>query len=64
MTLAHFLTFRRDLKCGAVHGPKSPRIRKREEEKATLSADLLLNNCSVAIQDVFEEETIPLPQQS
>lgn len=64
--MAHFLTFRRGLSCGAVFSKskresQSPAIRKREEEQAILLADLLLNNCSVAIQDVFEEETIPLP---
>ncbi|KAH7024720.1 uncharacterized protein B0I36DRAFT_352925 [Microdochium trichocladiopsis] len=34
--------------------------RRRAEDKAKVLADLLLHNCSVAIQDVFEPGTIPL----
>lgn len=37
---------------------------RRAEQKATLLADLLLNNCSIAIQDVYEEETIPLEKKA
>lgn len=38
-------------------------LHRRAEQKATLLADLLLNNCSIAIQDVYEEETIPLEKK-
>ncbi|KXJ86375.1 hypothetical protein Micbo1qcDRAFT_209069 [Microdochium bolleyi] len=37
-----------------------PLQRRREEDQAKVLADLLLNNCSVAIQDVFAPDSIPL----
>ena len=61
---AHFLTFRRGQNCGAVFSKLSaPVIYKREdEEKATVLGELLLQNCSVAIDDVYEPDSIPLPE--
>lgn len=64
---AHFLTFRRGYNCGAEMKKRavsnlSPAVWKREEARVNVLAELLLNNCSVAIQDVFDEETIPLPK--
>ncbi|KAJ1329738.1 Pregnancy-associated plasma protein-A [Microdochium nivale] len=34
--------------------------RRRDENDAKILADLLLHNCSVAIQDVFQPESLPL----
>ncbi|KAG4434776.1 hypothetical protein IFR05_009737 [Cadophora sp. M221] len=36
---------------------------KRAEDKVNLTAEFLLNNCFQAIQDVFEEESIPLAKE-
>ena len=72
--VAQFLTFRRGWKCNAKWNKRdldsastelsqeNANILKRQEANAQVLADLLLQNCSVAIQDVFLEETIPLPQ--
>ena len=39
-------------------------IQRRAEDKAKVLADLLLANCSIAIQDVYQEDTIPLPSSA
>lgn len=70
MVYAQFLTFRRKKPCNAkVDGALGSRsteehvvLQKREADKATILADLLLQNCSVAIQAVFQEDSIPLPK--
>lgn len=49
--------------CGSQKRSLEPShlLQKRAQDKATVLADLLLNNCSVAIQDVYQEDAIPLP---
>lgn len=68
MMYAQFLTFRLKQPCKAkLVGALPTRdehaaLQKREVDKATILADLLLQNCSVAIQAVFQEDSIPLPK--
>lgn len=50
---------RRDLPSHQYH-----ELKRRAEDKAKILADLLLSNCSVAIQDVFQEDSIPLPSSA
>ena len=60
--------YRTGYKCGFTYGRRDLLSsthsdafeRRRAEDKAKVLADLLLHNCSVAIQDVFEPDTIPL----
>jgi hypothetical protein len=71
---AQFLTFRRSLACGAKAKRSSPPFppsstssketpsTKEQKTKQASSQIFSLQNCSVAIQDVLEPESIPLPQ--
>lgn len=43
---------------------ESQAIQRRAEDKAKVLTDLLLANCSIAIQDVYQEDTIPLPSSA
>lgn len=60
--------YRTGYKCGFTYGRRdlsssantNTLERRRAEDKAKVLADLLLHNCSVAIQDVFAPDTIPL----
>jgi hypothetical protein len=66
---SNFIKLRRNSACASAKArrllpPFPSDFYKRQEktpEHAALLADLLLNNCSVAIQDVFQKDTIPLP---
>jgi hypothetical protein len=70
---SHFLKYRQRRQCSApqkrdvgslpTSAEEAAVLRKRDEQGALVMADLLLNNCSVAIQDVFEPDSIPLDQK-
>ena len=59
---ASFSKFRRSTLCSEINNKRELEERQQLQiQGAELLGDLLLNNCSVAIQDVFEEDSIPLP---
>lgn len=59
---AAFSKFRRATPCSEIKNTRSLQSRQEESVKrAELMGELLLQNCSVAIQDVFIPDTIPLP---
>lgn len=75
---AHFFYFRNGLTyskdfCKTKHRRDMSRLETREElhalqrraeDKAKALADLLLSNCSIAIQDVYQPDSIPLPSSA
>jgi hypothetical protein len=62
---AHFLPFQRDFQCEpATNGSKLAHYHSLTDEKFSIMADLLLNNCSVAIQHVFRGDDVPLPSSA
>ena len=59
---AAFSKFRRATPCSQVKNTRSLKDRQEDTVKrAEMMGQLLLQNCSVAIQDVFIPDTIPLP---
>jgi hypothetical protein len=68
---SHFVRFRQGKDCSLKKrstplddGDEGQQLEKRQQDasRASLLADLLLQNCSVAIQEFFAEDSVPLPK--